>query len=321
MTEVAGDTSIRFRALQGDMPGGSLREIFEEYWPAYRKWMHRASPLAPAACLAAMREHVPEILPIHELLVESFDGDEEVARFLTMYGPPRVVRGCSQLVVDDDGPLLLRSYDHHPRLFDGLVLHARWGETTTLSVTDCLWGALDGVNDRGLAVALAFGGRNAIGPGFGAPLMTRYLLETCGTVEEAKAALARVPTYMPYTYVVADAKGKFVTAHAGPDRPTRFVSRRTSTNHDSEGDWPEYCRHTRSVERLRRLESMLGPDGPPATVQSFLQPPLWRDESHGPLRTLYVAAYRPARGSLTLHWPGHAEAFGIDDFEERAFLA
>ncbi|MCA9296388.1 MAG: hypothetical protein KC983_07715, partial [Phycisphaerales bacterium] len=59
-----------------------------------------------------------------------------------------------------------------------------------------------------MTVALAFGGRNAVGAGFAAPLITRYILETCATVAEAEAVLQRVPVYMPYTFVMADTSGE-----------------------------------------------------------------------------------------------------------------
>jgi predicted choloylglycine hydrolase len=56
---------------------------------------------------------------------------------------------------------------------------------------DCLWGPLDGVNDTGLAVSLAFGGRPQVAAGFGIPLVIRYVLETCGSTEEATRTLRR----------------------------------------------------------------------------------------------------------------------------------
>jgi predicted choloylglycine hydrolase len=48
---------------------------------------------------------------------------------------------------------------------------------------DCLWGLLDRVNDAGLAISLAFGGRPQVGEGFGIPLVIRYVQETCGSTE------------------------------------------------------------------------------------------------------------------------------------------
>ena len=176
------------------------------------------------------------------------------------------------------------------------------------------------MNESGLAIALAFGGRDAAGPGFAAPLVARYVLETCATVDEAKDALARVPVYMPYTFVVADRSGSFVTAYTGPDTPTRFVTRRTSTNHQGAVEWPAYCAHTQSVERLNRLESLLtDPPSAAAATDAFLRPPLWRSDYAHASGTLYVALYRPTTGAMTLHWPGQREHFSLGTFEPRTF--
>lgn len=311
---------IEFAAVDAESTPQEFARIFQEYWPAYAKWMRRASPETPGHRVAQFRKHMPELVPVFEELLELFGGGDEIASFLTLHNPPRVVRGCSQIVLDDDGPVLLRSYDHHPNLIDELLLRSTWLGRATLAMTDCLWGALDGLNESGLAVALAFGGRDAIGPGFAAPLVTRYLLETCSTVGGAKEALARVPVYMPYTFVVADQSGDFVTAYTGPDMPTRFVTRRASTNHQSANDWPEYRRQTQSVERLGELESLLNrPSTVGGALESFLRAPLWRTDYAHASGTLYVAEYRPRDRTLALHWPGQTERFSLDSFQPRLF--
>ncbi len=284
--------------------------------------MSRADDRKASTCVRKLKAHMPELMPIFESLLHRFGGSDAVARFLTLYAPPRVVRACSQLVLDSDtGPLLIRTYDHAPHLFDGLVLHSRWGGESrpqTLAVTDCLWGALDGVNDRGLAVTLAFGGRNTIGPGFSAPLIVRYLLETCSTVADARQALARVPVYMPYTFVVVDTKGEFVTAYLGPDREAHFVARRASANHQGEGEWPEYVAQTQSIERLECAERLLAePADLEGVRDAFLSSPLWRSDYAKASGTLYIAETSPARGTLTLRWPGRLEEFRLDAANER----
>jgi len=318
MTGRAVPSSIEFRAIDDEPIGSALGEIFAEYWPAYRRWMRKARIGAQTDHRARLREHMPELVPVFEQLLEAFGGDESVAEFLALHNPPRVVRGCSQIVLDDDGPVLVRAYDHHPALIDAVILRSAWRGRPTLAMADCLWGALDGINDEGLAIALAFGGRNAIGPGFAAPLVARYILETCATVGDARAALDRVPVYMPYTFVVVDASGAFVTAFAGPDEPTRFVTRRASTNHRSPEDWPAYCEHTKSVERLRTLEAILGEGASEsAALRAFGRAPLRRSDYAHALGTLYVASYRPLARSLTLHWPDLAEEFTLADFRPR----
>ncbi|MBZ0172640.1 MAG: hypothetical protein K8E66_09700 [Phycisphaerales bacterium] len=313
--------NLEFCAISTGRSGVPLRDVFREYWPAYQRWMRRARLRDADACVQQFRDHLPELAPIFDRLLADFSGGQEVARFLTLYNPPRVVRACSQLVLDaDKGPVLLRSYDHHPKLFDGIILDSRWGQTKTLAVTDCIWGALDGINEHGCAVALAFGGRNVSGPGFSAPLIVRYILETCQTVCDARVALARLPVYMPYTFVVADPSGDFVTAFLGPDRPATFVARRSSANHQNTDEWPAYCRQVRSFERLERLESLFkNPPSVSAARDAFLEEPLWRREYARSAGTLYVAEYLTTERTLTLRWPGHTEHFKIGDRLDRTF--
>lgn len=323
MTERDTLRSIEFRAIIDEPIGSSLAEIFGEYWPAYRRWMLKTQDSLTEDPRTQLSSFMPELVPIYERLLESFGGKdpESIGRFLTLYNPPRVVRGCSQILLDrNDSPVLLRSYDHHPALFDGLIVKSKWMERDVIAISDCLWGALDGINQDGLAVSLSFGGRNVIGPGFAAPLITRYILETCASVDEARQVLSRVPVYMPYTFLVADASGNFVTVYKGPDTQPRFVERRTSTNHQSAEDWPEYQRFTQSDDRLKELETMLhlGSHGAEA-VEAFLRPPLWRSDYAHASGTLYVAEYRLAERTLSLHWPNQRVDFQLNDFQRCSF--
>jgi len=299
--------------------GARLRRLFVERWPAYQQWMRRADSMPIADCVTALRTHMPELVPLFERLLALVEGGEDEARFLSLYCPPRLIRACSQIVLDTpDGPTLLRSYDFAPHLCDGIVLASQWSGMTTTVVTDCLWGALDGINQHGLAAALAFGGRSAIGPGFAAPLLIRYILETCATVADAQRILRRVPVAMPYTFVVADAEGGVVTAFLSPDRDAVFGPARASTNHQSESDWPAYQRFSGTVERLSYLNELLQRHAPfDECLQAFLQPPIWRTRYAQGAGTLYVAEYQLAARSLTLHWPGQAESFSAMRGEER----
>lgn len=304
-------------AVREPEPGHRLARFFDEYWPAYAKWMRRAEPMPTAQCLGALRKHMPEIVPIFEQIHERVGGGDRESRFLSLYCPPRLVRACSQAVLDSPEPTLIRTYDFSPQLFDGILLHAEWGGVNTIAMTDCLWGALDGINEHGLAVALAFGGRNAVGPGFAAPLITRYLLQTCSTADQAARALERIPVFMPYTFVVVDREGARVTAMLGPDRTPVIDERGASTNHHTENDWPEYQRQTRSVERLIEIErSLEQADSVDDLLPTFLQPPVWQADHSGGSGTLYAGVYRPRDRSVALHWPDRTAAFSLEDFTE-----
>ena len=53
-------------------------------------------------------------------------------------------------------PVLARNYDYAPERLEGSILHTRWVRPV-IGSGDCAWGLLDGLNDAGLAVSLAFG--------------------------------------------------------------------------------------------------------------------------------------------------------------------
>src|SRR5205085_12683719 len=161
----------------------------------------------------ALRKHMPEIVPIYERLVALAGGSDLTARFLSSYCPPSYLLACSQAVWSKDAPFLVRNYDYSPQLCERVVLKTCWSGRRVICMSDCLWGALDGINDEGLAVSLRFGGRPAVGVGFGVPLVLRYILEFCASTDEAIAVLERVPVHMSYNVTVVDRSGKFVTAY------------------------------------------------------------------------------------------------------------
>ena len=142
------------------------------------------------------------------------------------------------------GPALVRNYDWDYRLFDGVVARTAYTGRPVLGMLDCLWGLLDGVNDSGLAVSLTFGGRPQVGEGFGVPMVIRYVLEVCGTTDEAVRVLRRVPVHMSYNVTVLDRRGPVGNGvhRPGPARPGHRSGRRhQSPGHSGMG--AVYHRH------------------------------------------------------------------------------
>ncbi len=254
-------TELDFRAVREPEPGPRWQGLFDEFWPAYERWFRKEGDSArPSylACARAMRTYLPKLVPAWEALVDLAGGGDASARFLSQWRPPAIIAACSQaLWTRGEDVALVHNYDYAPRLCDGIVLLSAWTRPRVIATTDCLIGALDGMNEDGLAIALAFGGRPAVGEGFAAPMIVRGVLETCATTADAVRMLERVPVYMTYTFAVLDRAGHGATVHAAPDRPAVVTDARSSTNHQQGVEWPRYARATDTVRRAEHLRACL----------------------------------------------------------------
>ena len=260
---------------------------------------------------------MPELVPTYEALTE-LANDELAATMLTLWDPPKFLPGCSQAVLTGVAPALIRNYDYSPELFERVVYSSRFGERRVIGTSDCLWGLVDGMNESGLAVSLAFGGRPGSGPGFAVPLVVRYLLETADTVPEACARLLGLPVSMSYNLTMIDRSGEAGTAFLAPGEPPEFTSAPVATNH--RGTRPEHAEHARRFRSVERQETLLAAlaagTSEAELVEAFLRPPLRSAEYEEAFGTLYTAIYRPADGTVEYRWPTDRWLRDFDSPEE-----
>ena len=304
----AREIPLTLRAFGEDEPGDQIGEQLTATWPAFRRWWREGANTRPTAAEAQARleEHMPELVPTWQRLAAMLDDEPDAAAALTLWNPPPFLTGCSQAAVLPGGPALVRNYDWDYRLFDAVVARTAYSGRPVLGMLDCLWGLLDGINDAGLAVSLTFGGRPQVGEGFGIPLVIRYVLQTCGTAEEAMHALRRIPVHMSYNVTALDRDGQRATVYLAPDRPAHVTSLAVATNHQGTVEWPPYAAAIRTVERHERLTELVtaGTDVP-GVVAACLRPPLYATRFSAGFGTLYTAEYRPAEGTARYHWPQH----------------
>jgi predicted choloylglycine hydrolase len=300
--------ALTFVAVEEATPGERWAALFRRHWRRYHAWFLQEGERARASYAESsrmLREHMPELVLTWEQLCELAGGGDLEARMLSMWRPPSYLSGCSQGVWRRGEPVLVRNYDYAPDRIEGTILSTSWEGRRVIGTSDCLWGLLDGMNDAGLAVSLAFGGRQVVGNGFGVPLVVRYVLQTCSTVGEARAALARLPFHLAHTLTIVDAGGDVVTAYLSPDRGAVFADVGVATNHQGDVEWHEHERATRSLEREHLLEVALEEsESPQAFADSFLRPPLFSHAYDSGMGTLYTAVYRLGRGSVEYRWPG-----------------
>ncbi len=148
----AAPIQIHFATLIEDAPGAQWQALFQRLWPGYRSRFLRGGAVARPGyldCRRALRQHMPELVPTWERLVELAGGGDVGSRFLSLWCPPPYITGCSQGVwIDPQGqepPALLRNYDFAPGLLEGSWLATRWRGQRVAALGDCIWGALDGL--------------------------------------------------------------------------------------------------------------------------------------------------------------------------------
>jgi predicted choloylglycine hydrolase len=309
--------TLTFYGIRELVPGPRWQQLFDATWAGYRNWYLSEGESARPSVESARRmltRYMPELTSTWERLVELTGGDETAARMLTLYNLPRFLPGCSQLALTGDSPLLVRNYDYRPDLCERVVFSSAFSGRRVIGSSDCLWGLLDGMNDAGLVISLAFGGRRGVASGFGIPLVVRYVLEVAETVTDAVAVLARVPVNMAYNLTILDRNGETMSVFIAPGAEPEVFARCPATNHrGTVPDDPDHARRFRSVERQRALFDLVArrPD-PDTAISAFLQPPLYNTEYAAGFGTLYTAAYRPHDGVVDYVWPGSIWRRGFD---------
>ena len=304
--------------------GPKWQAQFSRAWPAYRRWFLSHGEAARPTyrqSYRALQHHMPEFVPIYEQMTDLAGCGDFSARFLGQYCPPPFFAACSQVMLIDDEPVLIRNYDYSPLLHDGLIMKTSWGGRDVIAVTDCMSGVLDGMNADGLAISLTFGGRRVVGEGFGITLVQRYILEACRTVDEARAVLRRVPVQAAYNVAVLDSHGDHAMFMLSPDRAPIETRRQAATNHQDGDRWEKYTAMIQSDERFDYLSNSLADKRLTAEdyINLFRREPLARDSYALGYGTLYTAAYFPRRGEIRCYWPDNSWTGRFDQFSEVRF--
>ena len=317
--EVDDGRFMTVHAYRETTPGSRWRALFDATWPAYRSWYtHEGLAARPSLpeCRDALARYMPELIPTWERLCR-LSGDEPVAaRMLSMWRLPAFAVGCSQAMLPGEQPTLVRNYDYDQALFEAVIASTDYsGRRRVIGTSDMLWGLLDGMNDDGLAVSLTFGGRPDVGDGFGIPIVLRYVLETCATVEQAVDALRRIPVSQSYNVAIVDRAGDHATVFVAPGQPAEVSDLPATTNHRLDQiEHPTHAARFNSARRLTELNELLS--GTPSSrqlVSAMLAPPVRNDQFEAGFGTLYTAEYRPAAGVATWHWPETSWTRGFDD--------
>lgn len=315
----------RFRAVSEAYPGEKWQSFFQETQMGYHQWFLKQGELNRpnyVQCRRALETHMPELVPMWGHLVDLAGGGDLASRLLSLYCPTPYLSGCSQAVWTRYNPILVRNYDYDPNLSEGMILKSNWHGTKVIASTDCLWGVLDGMNEHGLIVSLAFGGKEDVGEGFGIPLILRYILEFCKTTQEAVAVLCRIPTHMAYNVTVLDAAYRVTTVEISPGGFPVVSHKPMAVNHQGDFELTNYAMFSKSYERNHALIDVL--HDPHINIESFIHAfeyaPLWASNYGEGFGTLYTAVYNPTLRAMEYRWPYGLRMYqSFSYFEERDF--
>ncbi|MFH9728739.1 C45 family autoproteolytic acyltransferase/hydolase [Streptomyces sp. NPDC017260] len=286
-----------FHAIEiGDGGDGQWAERVRPAMVSAENWLTEEgqTPEGAARARRLFEEYMPELVPALDRLADQLTSPE-ARTLLTMAAVRPFFSGCTQI---GRKGTLLRNYDFAPEHCEGTIVFSRFLRPV-IGMQEAGWGLLDGMNDSGLAVSLTFGGRFVHGPGFAIPLVLRYLLETCRTVDEALGRLRTLPIAIPQNVTLVD-PNRTVTVYVGPDIPLTETPDSCAANHQHLPVPDKQERTTRTQTRLAAIQAA-GID-----AAAMLRPPLYQCAYDEWLGTVYTAQYRPAEGRVTYHWPGES---------------
>lgn len=314
---------ISLNCIDEDKPGTKWQQIFHKSWPFYKEWFLMEGASARPGYLTSSSElekFMPELMPIYHQLCSLAGGDDLSARYLSMYCPPPYLAACSQLVWIVNEPVLIRNYDYNPALFEGAMLRTNWLQPV-IGMSDCNWGLLDGINASGLAISLAFGGKRSRGVGFGIPIIIRYLLETCHSVQDAREKLKYLPVHMAYNITMVDKQKDFSTVYVGPNQTPLITQDMAATNHQQVVEWENYALMTSSQERIDTLVAKMNVPNQSEDnlLNAFGVPPLYVYKPEKSFVTLYTAVYRPWSTSMKVYWEGQILNQSTTNFKEQVY--
>ena len=209
----------------------------------------------------------------------------------------------------------MRNYDFPLHVISDRIELTAWSKRRVIAKTQRPWGGcLDGMNDDGLVASLTLGGSGRNGIGFAIILMLRYVLETCRSVQEATAALCRIPVAQPQNVMLLDRTGDHATLFLGPDREPAVTRLQTCTNHQE-----TTSSASGSALRRRVLDEVL--EEPSTTLATllarFFEAPLY--SRHVSFTTAYTAVYRPGEGRVDYVWPGRCWTQSFEQFDEGSY--
>jgi len=204
----------------------------------------------------------PEILrEVHGFAGACHASYENLLGLLLGVGTFKVEPKCSVFAASHGSDILFgRNYDFcysFKKYTEGYLTCPEDGYWS-IGHSDIFVGREDGVNEKGLAIAMTGIREKVVEPGINFPIATRYVLDKCADVEEGLKFLSHASFSTTSNYLLADKEGNMVVVEASPNlirvrKPENRENFIVCTNHFLHPEMQESedvkLRPTDSIER------------------------------------------------------------------------
>jgi predicted choloylglycine hydrolase len=146
---------------------------------------------------------------------------DDLSAFLFCVGAFKVEPFCSVFAAFNGSDVVFgRNYDFYYSFakYSESFLTCPKNGYFSMGHSDVFVGREDGVNEKGLAVAMTGVMEKTTKPGVSFIFAVRYVLDKCATVEEALKALPRLHFSSANDYLLADAGGNMAVVEASPEK-------------------------------------------------------------------------------------------------------
>lgn len=197
------------------------------------------------------------------------DSPEKLGAFLLSLGTFNQSGKCSVFAFkNEDDTIVGRNYDmlFDFKKFTESSLIAPKDKYSYISQSDVFIGRSDGINERGLSVAMSFVNGTEIQPGISFHFIIRKILEDCASTKEAIELLKMVKVSTANNFLIADKSGEILVFESAPQksnvrRPKKnepfiymtneFISQEMQPFDRGEVEW------SKSKERYIRMKNKL----------------------------------------------------------------
>jgi len=215
-----------------------------------------------------LKKYFPEILAEIQSFAKANIISEKKA--LAIAGAYFYLGGCSIYINSSPFPFLTRNYDWAPTLVDGIISsnESTKGRHSSIVISASIFGSLSGINQHGLAIAIAGINSKKSFPdhgGISMPIVVKGILDKAKDVDSAIDLLKRLPHTTPCNYALIDKSGKMAVVEVASksirvrrdSAQNKFL---TATNHfqlisNQEEDikiMPNSLRRQKSIEDFNR---------------------------------------------------------------------